>query len=131
MKAQDIPEASVAVSNVEVAVVEHKVSTLSANAASFDFALAQSWFCDLEPATGNVTLTIDGGPDENNQGKIDIRVQQDGGANRTITWAGGTFEWAGGSAPTLTASADAIDVFTFVSIDSGSIWTGSVIQNVS
>ena len=111
--------------------IAHEVATLVGNAATFLYSDAQSWFVDLEPATGNVTLTLSGGPGTGEYGEMNIRVQQDGTANRTITWAGGTFLWPGGSQPTLTATADAIDIFHFQTIDGGATWAGSAIQDMS
>lgn len=41
-----------------------------------------------------------------------LHVKQDGTGSRTLTW-NAAFHWPGGSAPTLTATADKIDIFTF------------------
>lgn len=43
-----------------------------------------------------------------------LRVIQDGTGGRTITW-NAVFKWPGGTAPTLTTTANAIDIITFVS----------------
>lgn len=111
--------------------ISHAVATVDGNTTECDYQTAQSWFIDLEPATGTVTITISGGPTDGNYGEMNIRVQQDTTSNRVIVWAGGTFLWAGGSAPTLTASADAVDIFHFQTINAGNTWTGSALQNVS
>jgi len=111
--------------------VTHEIATINSNAATVTYTTAQSWFVDLEPATGNVTITISGGPSAGTYGEINIKVQQDSAGSRTITWAGGTFQWAGGSAPTMTAAANAEDIFHFQTTDQGATWIGSVIQNVS
>ena len=42
-----------------------------------------------------------------------IRVIQDGTGSRTVTWFS-TIDWVGGSAPTLTTTANRIDVFGFI-----------------
>ena len=44
-------------------------------------------------------------------------------SDRTITWPG-TVDWAGGSAPDVTSGAAKIDVYTFFTIDNGTIWYG-------
>ena len=43
-------------------------------------------------------------------------VIQDGTGSRTITW-NSVFKWVGGSAPTLTTTASAIDIFEFICYD--------------
>ena len=42
-----------------------------------------------------------------------IRVIQDGTGSRTLAW-NSAFKFAGGTAPTLTTTASAVDVFTFI-----------------
>ena len=43
------------------------------------------------------------------------------GGSQTVTWPG-SVDWSGGTAPTLTASG--IDIFSFLTIDGGTIWYG-------
>lgn len=43
-----------------------------------------------------------------------LTVVQDGTGSRTLTW-NSIFKWEGGTAPTLTTTAGAYDIFTFVS----------------
>lgn len=47
-----------------------------------------------------------------------IRLTQDGTGSRTVTWFS-TIKWAGGSAPTLTTTAGATDVFGFICTSGG------------
>jgi hypothetical protein len=47
-----------------------------------------------------------------------IRLVQDDPGSRTVTWFS-TIKWAGGSAPTLTTTANKIDVFGFLCTSSG------------
>ena len=42
-----------------------------------------------------------------------LRLTQDGGGNRTVTWFS-TIKWAGGSAPTLTTTGSKADVVGFL-----------------
>ena len=44
-------------------------------------------------------------------------------SDRTIAWPG-TVDWAGGSAPDVTSGAAKIDVYTFFTLDAGTIWYG-------
>jgi hypothetical protein len=44
-------------------------------------------------------------------------------SDRTITWPG-TVDWAGGSAPSVTSGSGKRDVYTFFTMDAGTIWYG-------
>jgi len=44
-------------------------------------------------------------------------------SDRTITWPA-SVDWAGGSAPDVTSGSGKIDVYTFFTIDEGTIWYG-------
>lgn len=59
---------------------------------------------------GNRTLAIMGGK----VGQVFvIRLLQDGGGSRTVTWFS-TISWAGAAAPTLTTTANRADTFIFL-----------------
>jgi hypothetical protein len=52
-----------------------------------------------------------------------LRLKQDGTGGRTVgTWFGGRVSWPGGSAPTLSSSANLVDLFGFL-VTSGSAGT--------
>jgi hypothetical protein len=55
-----------------------------------------------------------------------ILLTQDGTGGKTVTWAftGKTIKWSGG-APTVTSTANATDIYSFMSVD-GNTWYGSV-----
>ena len=44
-------------------------------------------------------------------------------SDRTITWPG-SVDWPGGSAPSVTSGSGKIDVYTFFTMDAGTIWYG-------
>jgi len=46
----------------------------------------------------------------------------------TASW-GASVKWAGGTAPTLTATTGATDVFVFETINAGTTWFGSLVGN--
>lgn len=55
-----------------------------------------------------------------------IRVKDNSGTARTIAWPAAV-KWAnGGVAPVLSSSANAVDIFSFVTIDAGTTWYGFV-----
>jgi hypothetical protein len=94
------------------------------------YSTSQSYEIDLGSTTGNITITLSGGPPSGKYGEMIIKVTQHNTINRTITWAGGTFEWPGGTAPTMSTGADAVDIYHFSTWNSGTNWWGSVIQDV-
>ena len=55
-------------------------------------------------------------------------INQDSVGGRTVTFnfIGKSVIWAGGNVPTVTASASATDIYTFISKDSGATWYGFV-----
>lgn len=54
-----------------------------------------------------------------------VYLKQDASGNRAVEWPGGV-KWSGG-APTLSTSANAIDVVVFESLDGGTNWYGSLV----
>jgi hypothetical protein len=44
-------------------------------------------------------------------------------SDRTIAWPA-SVDWAGGSAPDVTSGAAKIDIYTFFTLDEGTIWYG-------
>jgi len=78
------------------------------------------------------TITLGGNrtfaaPTNMRVGTYILHVIQDGAGNRTITW-NSTFKWAAGVTPTLTTTAAARDVFSFVS--DGTNMYGSMLPDV-
>lgn len=86
---------------------------------------------DLE--TGNVfevtltedvaTLTLSNPPASGKAGALTLVLHQDAAVARTFAWPAAV-KWAGGTAPTVTATLGAIDVFTLLTLDGGTTWYG-------
>lgn len=74
--------------------------------------------------TGNVTITF---PTAAAGKSFTLALTQDSTGSRTVTWPG-TVKWSGGSAPTLTTTANKVDLFSFVSLD-GTNWIASIGKN--
>lgn len=53
-------------------------------------------------------------------------VTQDGTGGRTITWPA-SFKWAGGSAPTVTSTASATDIYSAFTRDGGTTWYANIV----
>jgi hypothetical protein len=76
--------------------------------------------------TGNVTLTLS---NPVAGGRYMIVFTQDGTGGRTVTWPAAV-KWAGGVAPTITATAGAIDICTLAYTSAGSgIYVAACNQN--
>jgi hypothetical protein len=74
--------------------------------------------------TGNATFTFSGATN----GKacsFSLYLKQDGTGNRTATWPA-SVKWSGG-APTISTSANAVDILVFESLDGGTNWYGSLV----
>ena len=94
-------------------------------------ALSAASTVDIDIEDGNVfTLTPDQNttftftnPAASGQATSFTLIWTQDSSNRTITWPG-TVDWAGGSAPDVTAGSGKIDIYTFFTIDGGTIWYG-------
>lgn len=80
---------------------------------------------DLESVTGNITITLSGGPPSGTYGQVIVKVTQDSATARTITWAGGTFRWAGGTAHPMNSTLNGFSIYTFETWDAGTSWWGA------
>ena len=71
---------------------------------------------------GNVTFVFSNPPGSGNGGSFTLKWIQDS-SDRTITWPGAV-DWAGGSAPDVTSGSAKVDIYTFFTVDGGTIWYG-------
>ena len=71
---------------------------------------------------GNVTFAFSNPPASGKAGSLTLKWIQDS-SDRTITWPG-SVDWAGGSAPSVTSGSAKVDVYTFFTVDGGTIWYG-------
>lgn len=117
--------------NLELIVSYHRfknyaetAATASLNAGTISINLDQGTNQTVT-LTENVTgITLFGvNPNSSYTTTYTLRMIQDGTGGRTVTWPG-TIIWPGGSAPTVTSTANAIDVFGFTTYDAGSTWYG-------
>lgn len=73
--------------------------------------------------TNNCTITFTNPPATGKAGSVTLIIAQDGNGSRTITWPA-SVKWANGSVPTLSTSANAVDIIQFLTIDGGTTWRG-------
>ena len=95
--------------------------TSSTNATTINCRNGQMFSHTL---TENTTFTFSNPPASGGAYGMAVKIAQDAGANGyTVTWPA-SVDWAGGTAPTLTATASAVDVFVFITHDGGTTWYG-------
>lgn len=76
--------------------------------------------------SGNTTFTFSNPPASGTAYSFSLEVIQDASASGyTITWPA-SVDWPAATAPTLTATASAVDVFVFYTRDGGTTWHGFV-----
>lgn len=103
--------------------IESAAEVVSANAVTLTYTEGPAFEVDLEAATGNVTITVSGGPPTGTFGECVVKVQQDTTADRTLTWAGGTFIWAGdGAEVEPKTGSDAITIYYLQTWNGGTTW---------
>ena len=86
---------------------------------------------DLDMTSGNVfTVTADqnttftfSNPSPTGKSCAFTLIWTQDSSDRTITWPG-TVDWPGGAAPDVTSGSGKIDVYTFFTLDAGTIWYG-------
>ena len=94
-------------------------------------ALTAAATVDIDLEDGNVfTLTPDqnttftfSNPSPTGKSCAFTLIWTQDSSDRTIAWPA-TVDWAGGSAPDVTSGAAKIDVYTFFTLDAGTIWYG-------
>lgn len=97
---------NVSILNSALALTNVAVTAASGSTTTLDLSIGNIRTVTM-PA-GNTTLTASNVP----VGVVIIHVIQDSVGSRLVTW-NSLFKWAGGTAPTLTTTASARDVFTF------------------
>jgi len=74
--------------------------------------------------TENTTFTFSNPPASGTSYGFTLKIVQDASASGfTVTWPA-SVDWPAATAPTLTATADAVDVFVFFTHDGGTTWYG-------
>ena len=100
------------------AITENAV-TLTGTSTTIDLTVATNFVHDL---TGATTYTFSNPAVTGNASSFTLKIIQDSTA-RTITWPA-SVDWAGGTAPTISTANNAVDIFTFYTIDGGTAYYG-------
>jgi len=106
------------VAEFKAGITEDSV-TLSGTSTTIDLATATNFVHDL---TGATTYTFSNPATTGNATAFTLKIIQDSTA-RAITWPA-SVDWAGGTAPTLTATNNGVDIFTFFTLDGGTTYYG-------
>jgi len=116
-------DTSAIITSVALQEVTESVTSItsSSNAATIDLSTATNFTHTL---TENVTSTFSNPASSGKASAFTLKVVQDASASGyTITWPA-SVDWAAATAPTLTATADAVDYFVFITTDGGSNYYG-------
>lgn len=73
--------------------------------------------------TDNCTFTFSNAPVSGKAGSFTLILKQDATGGRVTTWPA-SIDWPNGNAPTLTTTANAVDILTFMTTDGGTLWWG-------
>ena len=110
--------------NLGLLKYDEAVSTIAAAGATETIDLNNGLVHDIT-LDENVTFTFSNPVATGRASSFTLILRQDGAGTNTATWPG-SVKWAGGSAPTITATASAVDVLTFMTVDGGTTWYGFV-----
>jgi len=95
--------------------------TSSSNATTVDCEAGNVFSHTL---TENTTFTFSNPPSSGTAYGFSLKIIQDSGASGyTVTWPT-SVDWPAATAPTLTATASAVDQFVFYTYDGGTNWYG-------
>jgi len=75
--------------------------------------------------TANCTFTFSNPYASGIAHSFTLFLGQDATGGRTVTWPNAV-EWAGGTAPTITSTNQQTDIYSFLTVDGGTVWFGFV-----
>ena len=102
----------------------HNSVSSSTNTIDLDLTTGNSFATTL---TENIsTTTFSNPPGSGKHTSFSWRIVQDAGASGYTVAFPASVVWAGGTAPTLTATANAVDIFVFSTTDGGTTWCGGI-----
>ena len=74
--------------------------------------------------TGNCAFTFANPPVSGVAGSFTLILTQDGTGSRTVTWPGAV-RWPSAVVPSLYSAAASVNIFTFLTINGGTLWFGA------
>lgn len=101
-----------------------ETSTTSTAASTTTLDLSTATFFDMTHGANITTFTWSNPSATTKAYSFTLKRTKDAsGTTRTIAWPA-SVKWAAGTAPTLTQTTGAVDIFTFVTIDNGTTYDG-------
>lgn len=101
----------------------YQTVTSSSNATTVDCEAGNSFSHTL---TENTTFTFSNPPTSGTAYTFSLKVVQDASASSFVVSWPASVDWPAATAPTLTATANAVDVLVFQTVDGGTTWYGFV-----
>lgn len=100
---------------------KYEAVTSSSNSTTVDLQTSTNFSHTL---TENTTFTFSNPASSGNVSAFTLKIVQDASASGyTVTWPA-SVDWSSATAPTLTATASAVDYFVFITHDGGTNWYG-------
>jgi len=100
---------------------KYEAVTSTTNSTTVDLQTSTNFSHTL---TENTTFTFSNPASSGNVSSFTLKIVQDASASGyTVTWPT-SVDWSSATAPTLTATASAVDYFVFITHDGGSNWYG-------
>lgn len=104
-----------------VALTTERVNTVAASGAAQTLPAPTSYTVSDITLSNACTLTL---PAATAGQSLTLVLRQDATGSRAVTWPAGV-KWASGTAPTMTSTANAVDVYSFLCVN-GVSWMGFV-----
>ena len=79
--------------------------------------------------TDNCTFTFANPPTSGTAGSFTLILTQDGTGSRTATWPGAV-RWPSAVVPSLYSTAASVNIFTFLTINGGTLWFGAAGEGI-
>ena len=98
-------------------------NTITTNTHTIDLSLSNVF--DLTLANAAITLSFSNPPASGNAYSFTLYCKQDATGSRVITWPA-TVKYPNASTPTMSTGANKIDIFSFFTLDGGTIYAGAL-----
>ena len=98
-------------------------NTITTSTHTIDLSLSNVF--DLTLANAAITLSFSNPPASGNAYSFTLYCKQDATGSRVITWPA-TVKYPNASTPTMSTGANKIDIFSFFTLDGGTIYAGAL-----
>lgn len=115
------------VSQAEIKDYAETVVTANSGAA-YVVNLANGNVYELTLTASPVSISFTNPPATGKAGSVTLILIQDSTGSRTITWPA-SVKWSNASAPTLTTTANAVDIIQLLTTNGGTTWQGFLAGN--